>query len=131
MKILFAFALFVSLAACGKKDDDPAAPVVNYFKSVTARDSAGVMNNLSSNLREAFLSSKDSTQNMRALLDMWKGNKVEVAVINVKRDNDMPNTAKVYLSTKSSAKDGIDSSYYLVVKEDNEWRLSTLKRFKP
>jgi len=125
MKILFALSLFVSLIGCSKKEDDPSAPVVNFFKSATAGDSAGVINSFASTLREQFLSGKDT---IRQILENWKGVHADVKVKEIKLDSTSLNMAKVYIRAVYT---GIqlppsDSIFFYVAKENNEWKLSSL-----
>jgi hypothetical protein len=132
MKILIALALFVSLIGCAKKEviaDDPSAPVMSFFKSATAGDSAGVMNSFASTLREQFLSEKDTAKNMRQILKNWKGTHADVKVKEVKIDSASPNLAKIYIRAVYTGDKPLppsDSIFFYVAKEDNEWRLSSL-----
>lgn len=132
MKILFVLTLCIYLIGCAKKElkestDTPSAPVVNFYKFVTAGDSAGVINSFASTLREQFLSDKDTTT-VRHMLENWKGVHADVKVKDVKIDSTTPNLAKIYIRAVYTGKTlpVSDSIFFYVIKEDNEWKLSSL-----
>jgi hypothetical protein len=126
--LLLIVAYSTCLISCTKKQDEPATPILNFFKSVTTGDSAGVINSFNSTLRQEYLAKKDSTSYLKQILVNWKGAHADISIKEVKIDSMFPDMAKVYVRAIYTGKEvpGIDSAYFMVNKEENEWRLSSL-----
>jgi hypothetical protein len=131
MKIFFIFILLF-FCNCSPRIEEPvvptpAQPVVKLFEALNDRDSAALVNIVS-----------DSLQNHRNLYDDMSfqafcdslGKKHFLIKINkVVIDPSFSETATVYFSvTETKVKNKtVDSLYMCTVKENNAWKLSSIK----
>jgi hypothetical protein len=129
LKSLLTITLFVSLFGCAKHDEDePSTPVLNFYKSATAGDSAGFVNSFTSTIRETPISPTDTAYTVKHQLEGWKGTHVEVKIREVKIDSLIPNMAKVYFMAKMTGKKNrtMDSVYLIVFKEEDGWKIGSM-----
>ncbi|MDP4220065.1 MAG: hypothetical protein Q8916_14375 [Bacteroidota bacterium] len=136
IRILFTVAFFIFGMGCEKQENvipndpsSPSAPVLSYFNSINAQDSAGVMNSFGSALRQKTLVNTDTMRGagIGQLLKNVKGIHYDIKITDIKIDNTNPNMAKVYVSETVSGRIShtVNSIYYSVIKEDGIWKLAS------
>jgi len=111
-----------------KKDiNQPADPVINLFKALDTKDSIGLIEVLSSTLKDN-MSAGDTT--VRVSLNLNPGGHESVKIKKVVIDTSFPNSAKIYVIqtwTHDTTTRTYDSLFFYVFKEEGEWKLGSLR----
>jgi hypothetical protein len=125
IKSFLPIVLLASFVGCAKHEEDPWAPIVNYYKSLNAGDSAGIVDCFESPMREFYINNKDTDGGIRGLLKQWNGIHAEVKIKGVKIDTLSSNLAKVYIKLTLSGKTTgtLDSVYLFVFKQYGSWKM--------
>lgn len=127
--LLFSVVIFISFVGCAKQENEPSTPVLNLYKAATAGDSVGMMKSIATVSRQQILSTTDTAFTVRHQIEDWKGTHADIKILETRIDKTLPNMAKVYFSAKfTGGKNNytMDSVYFIVAKEDNEWRVSSI-----
>ncbi len=116
------------LIACSKKESNqPADPVINLFKALDTKDSMGIINVLSTTIKDN-MSTGDTT--VRASLNLNKGGHEFVKIKKIVIDSIFPNSAKIYVIqtwTHDTTTRIYDSLFFYVFKEEGQWKLGSLR----